>query len=424
MGASCARDILSSKNTAQEDATSASRRGVPSPRPPRITTVPGAVAVPGPDASLVAQGAEYDDQEYTVAETTVIDGGIVHPDAPVSAEVVDIDEENRRIQEEIDRGIAAQREREHAKREAEIPTAEIMNEKRSCSKGVKVLIAVGFIVVILAIIGVVFGVMPPGEPLQTQTNSPTASPTASPITSLTELLSNMSSDGGTDLLTPSTPQNDALRWLAGNTHLDTYSDEKKIQRYALATFYYSTDGDNWTDKDGWLTDIDECVWYNEADDGQFCSSSGGVRELDFFHNNIAGTIPKEIGLLSNSLGKHIKTFWIAFGYFYYDWALIPSLFFFSEEFGFVNTPVRGTIPTEIGLLTELSKFCTSFSCSFPFPHLLFHLYLNLAAALWLYDIGLTGTIPTEITLMTSLRKFCICCQLFPSSPYAHLPVIL
>lgn len=344
MGASCARDILSSKNTAQADATSASRRGVPSPRPPRITTVPGAVAVPGPDASLVAQGAEYDDQEYTVAETTVIDGGIVHPDAPVSAEVVDIDEENRRIQEEIDRGIAAQREREHAKREAEIPTAEILNEKRLCSKGVKVLIAVGFIVVILAIIGVVFGVMPPGEPLQTQTNSPTASPTASPITSLTELLSNMSSDGGTDLLTPSTPQNDALRWLAGNTHLDTYSDEKKIQRYALATFYYSTDGDNWTDKDGWLTDIDECVWYNEADDGQFCSSSGGVRELDFFHNNIAGTIPKEIGLLSNSLGKHIKTFWIAFGYFYYDWALIPSLFFLLRRVWVCQYPREGHDP--------------------------------------------------------------------------------
>lgn len=358
MAASCARDILSSNNTAQADVASASRRGLPSPRPPQVTAVPGAVAVPGPDDCLVAQGAEYDDDEYAVAETTAADGGVVDPDDPVSAEVVDVDEENRRIQEGIDRGIAAQRERERAKREAEIPTAEILNEKRLSSKRVKVLIAVGFIVVILAIIGVVFGVMLPREPLQTQTNSSTASPTASPITSLTELLSNISSDGGTDLQTPSTPQNDALRWLAGNTYLDTYSDEKKIQRYALATFYYSTDGDNWTDKDGWLTDIDECVWYNEADDGPFCSSSGGVRELDFFHNNIAGTIPKEIGLLSNSLGKHIDTCWIAFGCLYYDWALIPSLFSFSEEFGFVNTPVRGTIPTEIGLLTELSEFST------------------------------------------------------------------
>jgi hypothetical protein len=37
-----------------------------------------------------------------VTETTTIESGIVDPNNPVSVEVVDEDEENRRIQEKVD----------------------------------------------------------------------------------------------------------------------------------------------------------------------------------------------------------------------------------------------------------------------------------------------------------------------------------
>jgi len=46
---------------------------------------------------------------------------------------------------------------------------------------------------------------------------------------LTALLASVSLDGGTALQTPLTPQNEALKWLAENTNLDTSSDEQKIQ---------------------------------------------------------------------------------------------------------------------------------------------------------------------------------------------------
>lgn len=34
-----------------------------------------------------------------------------------------------------------------------------------------------------------------------------------------------------------------------------------IQRFGLATLYFATGGDRWTNKDGWLEGIHECYWY-------------------------------------------------------------------------------------------------------------------------------------------------------------------
>jgi hypothetical protein len=95
-------------------------------------------------------------------------------------------------------------------------------------------------------------------------------------------------------------------WLANNTNLDSYSDVKKIQRYVLATLFYSTNGTKWNNNSDWMTDSDECAWYNTAD--SFCKN-GSVAELDFYNendyvgNNLVGTIPNELALLSSSLGK-------------------------------------------------------------------------------------------------------------------------
>jgi hypothetical protein len=110
------------------------------------------------------------------------------------------------------------------------------------------------------------------------------------------LLSSVSHEGGTALLTPATPQNDALIWLGKDSNLDTYSDDKKFQRFSLATLYYSTDGSRWGNKDGWVSDSEECDWYNSAK-GSFCEN-GFVVELSIVSNMLAGTIPNESTLLS------------------------------------------------------------------------------------------------------------------------------
>lgn len=200
------------------------------------------------------------------------------------------------------------------------------------------------------VIGVVFGVAFPKKQTQSDASSVTTGapptpalpplqfPTSStPSASLIELLSSVSLDGGVALQTPSEPQNDAMKWLAGNAYLDTYSDEKKIQRYALSTLYYSTKGDTWSNNNNWLDDGDECNWYSSTQwaswsgvaSGSLCSSSGSVVLIDMKGNNLQGTIPQELALLSNSLGK---AFLIGYPY-HYSWMnhLIGQFVIFMKQ---------------------------------------------------------------------------------------------
>lgn len=137
----------------------------------------------------------------------------------------------------------------------------------------------------------------PGE-LPTTTQPPT---TQAPEDPLMTLLSLVSLDGGTALRKPTTPQNDAYNWLNSNTNLDSYSNERKIQRYALATVYYSMNGNSWDDSTYWLSEMHECEWYNKAPNNVFCVNEN-VAEFELWGNGLVGTIPPEISLLSSSIG--------------------------------------------------------------------------------------------------------------------------
>jgi hypothetical protein len=134
-------------------------------------------------------------------------------------------------------------------------------------------------------------------PFSYPTTVATAAPTfASVQQPLDVLLSSVSFDGGEALRTPFTAQAVAYNWLSNNSMLDSYSDEKRIQRYALATVFYSMNGDVWGNNTGWVTDSDECDWFNTALGG-FCNSEGVVVEFDIMYNELEGTIPDEIALL-------------------------------------------------------------------------------------------------------------------------------
>jgi hypothetical protein len=126
-------------------------------------------------------------------------------------------------------------------------------------------------------------------------------PSALSKAELSYLLSAVSSDAGTALSTPSTPQNAALNWLANSSNLGAFTtNETIIQQYALATLYYSANGDSWYNRSDWLSNEDLCdrPWY-----GVQCKRAGAVKDLFLTKNNLAGTIPPEIGLLSSSLGE-------------------------------------------------------------------------------------------------------------------------
>jgi hypothetical protein len=317
------------------------------PRPPRHqTSQPGAFRVTDIDG-----GSNENEEEDSVSNTTT---RTPQSDPPVLAEVVNEDEENQRIRELIDREVE-ERERERMmEREGEIPEAEIveMIEKNHCisNTGVKIWCGIAVVLMVTTVAIILGTVLVPRAIMMDRASDdpPTSSPSRQEVLQeLESLLSLVSFDNGTALQMPLTPQNMALNWLANNTNLDTYSDAKKIQRFALATLFYSTNGTTWYVNDTWMSNHeDECGWYNN---GASLCTRGSIDRLNLEMNNLVGKIPNELALLSNLT-------WLYLG----------------------SNNLTGTIATEIALMTNLND-------------------------LYLYNNSLTGTIPSQIELLTSLN---------------------
>ena len=65
-------------------------------------------------------------------------------------------------------------------------------------------------------------------------------------------------------------------------------------RAALVALYNATDGANWTNNSGWLTDAPVYEWYGVTVDPEF-----RVDALDLHSNGLSGQIPAELGSLTN-----------------------------------------------------------------------------------------------------------------------------
>jgi hypothetical protein len=78
------------------------------------------------------------------------------------------------------------------------------------------------------------------------------------------------------LLDSASPQNMALQFLESDLYVigNICNSSTLDQRYGLVTFYFSTNGAEWTDSVGWLTESSECEWFGIA-----CNSDGLVDEF-------------------------------------------------------------------------------------------------------------------------------------------------
>ncbi|MBN1351134.1 hypothetical protein JXJ21_17065 [candidate division KSB1 bacterium] len=131
---------------------------------------------------------------------------------------------------------------------------------------------------------------------------------------------------------------------AGEISSDNSNTEMTLldDRAALVALYNSTDGDNWNHNDNWLSSNPIDTWYGVT------VSGGRVTQLYLWYNNLVGTIPPEIGNLTNLTSLSLN-----------------------------DNQLAGTISPEIGNLTNLTR-------------------------LSLYDNQLGGTIPPEIGNLTNL----------------------
>lgn len=111
----------------------------------------------------------------------------------------------------------------------------------------------------------------------------------------------LSVDEGRALRTNGTSQRQALEWLAADTSnniLRQYSTDRIIQRYALATLYFSAgSGENFR-FNGRFLQGDECTDWLPGKRLQ-CNDRFRVLELDLSRSRLNGTLENEIGLLQH-----------------------------------------------------------------------------------------------------------------------------
>ncbi|KAL7472887.1 hypothetical protein ACHAXS_013276 [Conticribra weissflogii] len=140
------------------------------------------------------------------------------------------------------------------------------------------------------------------EPTMAPSCMPSEAPSSAPTTDhFTRVVAKLLPLSGEVLFDPRTPQHKAARWISDVDEMDM-THPLFEQRYTLAVFYYATNGDDWLTNAGWLTNSSECDWFgikglSDCLDG--CTSDGEVCGIRMeWGNHINGTIPSEMGILT------------------------------------------------------------------------------------------------------------------------------
>jgi Leucine-rich repeat (LRR) protein len=102
-------------------------------------------------------------------------------------------------------------------------------------------------------------------------------------------------NGLNETISSCAPSNVALLFLAEDVvGTSTNATTRSIdQRYLLALHYLLMNGRDWENATGWFSSLPECEW-----EGITCDSDDNVLTLQLSGNNLNGSIPSWIGLLS------------------------------------------------------------------------------------------------------------------------------
>lgn len=214
---------------------------------------------------------------------------------------------------------------------------------------------------------------------------------------------------------PTSPQQRALSWLTKDPALTSYSAEQMLQRFVLKTFYFATNGANdeldidqkWLVSDGWSSSSlssgneHECQWFTSYRDDTIepaCDDQGTYINLSVNRNNLRGSLPRELSLLTslkvldvelNSIEADIPT----------ELGLLTNL----ERLLLGSNDFTGSLPSEIGHLSQLMVLeLENNVISGPLPSQLGQ--LEKLVNLTLDDNQFHGNVPTELTLLSSLEN--------------------
>ena len=115
-------------------------------------------------------------------------------------------------------------------------------------------------------------------------------------------------------------------------------------RAALEAFYNATDGPNWTNNTGWLTDAPLGDWFGVTTD-----SEGNVTEIELNENGLSGRLPPELGDLASLTGLDLEDNELS-GPIPRELGQLTNL----ETLDFLRNQLSGQIPPELGQLANLT----------------------------------------------------------------------
>jgi hypothetical protein len=108
----------------------------------------------------------------------------------------------------------------------------------------------------------------------------------------------------------------AAKW-AMEADSDNLAVDQLRDRFALASLYYAGNGDGWINRRGWLSKDHVCEWGARGGDGDndneqvkctldVTTGHRVVNELDLSFNNLTGTVPATVSLLTTVKGVWLR----------------------------------------------------------------------------------------------------------------------
>ena len=216
------------------------------------------------------------------------------------------------------------------------------------------------------------------------------------------------------------PQSKAKEWLEKDPNIESYDSARKKQRFALASFFYSTNGARWKDSSNWLSyTAHECLWFsamNETLEMGYtsdalvkspnetavaktvnCNGDSEYENLLLAADSLRGTIPPEISFLTQLVQISLEGNLI-FGEIPSQLDALTKL----TSLGLSQNQLESSIPTELYKLSNslerlyLRSNILTGTLSTQIAQ------LRKLVALHVTDNQLTGTIPTLLGLLTKL----------------------
>ena len=165
------------------------------------------------------------------------------------------------------------------------------------------------------------------------------------------------------------------------------------ERAALTALYDSTDGPGWTNSRNWKTAAALDKWHGVTTD-----ADGRVQRLGLSFNGLSGTIPEELGNLTNLQWLNLWNNDLS-GTIPAELGNLTNL----QSLNLLGNDLSGTIPAELGNLTNLQVlYLNQNRLSGTIPAELGNL-TNLQG-MYLYENELSGTIPAELGNLTNLES--------------------